>query len=75
MNIIMISRRTAVRSTKMASHAIALVSSRGVGEGSRMPKGTAKDDLPAGWRYERRSEKYSVWDDDKGWRYKSSTEV
>jgi len=75
MNIIMISRRTAVRSTKMASHAIALVSSRGVGEGPQIPKGTAKDDLPAGWRYERRSEKYSVWYDDKGRRYKSSTEV
>ena len=72
MNIIMISRRMAVRSTKMASHAVALVSSREVGEGSRMPKGIA---LPAGWRYERRSEKYSVWYDDKGRRYKSSTEV
>ena len=40
-----------------------------------MPKGTAKDDLPVGWRYERRSKKYSVWYDDKGRRYKSSTEV
>ena len=75
MNIIMISRHTAVRSTTMASHAIALVSSRGVGKGSQIQKGTAKDNLPVGLRYERRSEKCSVWYDDKGWRYKSSTEV
>ena len=40
-----------------------------------MPKGTAKNDLSAGWRYERRREKYNVWYDDKGRRYKSSTEV
>ena len=75
MNTIIISCCTAVRSTKMTSHAIALVSSRGVGEGSRIPKGTVKDDLPVGWWYDKRSKKYSVWYDDKGRRYKSSTEV
>ena len=31
--------------------------------------------LPPGWRQEKKSSKYTVWFDDKGNRYKSSSEV
>ena len=34
-----------------------------------------ESDLPAGWRFERKSDKYCVWTDDQGKRYKSSKDV
>lgn len=34
-----------------------------------------ESDLPEGWRFERKSERYCVWFDDQGRRYKSSKEV
>ena len=35
----------------------------------------SEDDLPTGWRCEKKSSKYTVWYDDKGNRYKSSVAV
>ena len=46
---------------------------RGRGLGSRMM--VSASDLPEGWRYERKSDKYCVWFDDKGRQYKSSKKV
>ena len=46
---------------------------RGSGLGSRMA--VSARNLPSGWRFERRSEKYCVWFDDQGKRYKSSRDV
>lgn len=45
----------------------------GSGLGSRMA--VSASNLPSGWRFERRSEKYCVWFDDQGKRYKSSKQV
>ena len=46
---------------------------RGVGYGSRFC--VSGSTLPQGWRRERRGEKYTVWYDSTGKRYKSSREV
>lgn len=46
---------------------------RGLGYGSRFC--VSATDLPPGWRRERRSDKYTVWFDENGTRYKSSREV
>ena len=46
---------------------------RGSGLGSRMA--VSSTDLPEGWRFERRSDKYCVWFDDRGNRYKSAKQV
>lgn len=46
---------------------------RGKGLGSRML--VSGSDLPEGWTFERKSDRYCVWIDDKGRRYKSSKEV
>ena len=46
---------------------------RGAGLGSRML--VPAIDLPDGWRFERRSDRYCVWFDDRGNRYKSVKEV
>ena len=46
---------------------------RGVGYSSRFR--VSDDNLPPGWRCERKSAKYTVWFDDRGNRYKSSVEV
>lgn len=46
---------------------------RGLGYSSRFC--VSEDDLPIGWRCEKKSSKYTVWYDDKGNRYKSSVAV
>ena len=46
---------------------------RGVGYSSRFR--VTEDALPPGWRQERKGAKYTVWFDEKGNRYKSSSEV
>ena len=46
---------------------------RGVGYSSRFR--VTESALPPGWRQEKKSSKYTVWFDDKGNRYKSSSEV
>ena len=46
---------------------------RGLGYSSRFC--VSEDDLPTGWRCEKKSSKYTVWYDDKGNRYKSSVAV
>ena len=46
---------------------------RGEGFGSRFA--VSMDDLPEGWQFEKRSEKFCVWFDDQERRYKSSKEV
>ena len=46
---------------------------RGTGQGSRMV--VSVGDLPEGWRFERRSDKFCVWFDDRGNRYKSAAQV
>ena len=51
----------------------ALNAKRGSGLGARMH--VLEDDLPDGWSFERKSERYCVWFDDQGRRYKSSKEV
>ena len=56
-----------------APGALAALQTRGVGYSSRFV--VSKDRLPPGWRQERKGPKYTVWFDNKGNRYKSSTEV
>lgn len=46
---------------------------RGLGYGSRFQ--VTINNLPPGWRCERKSSKYTVWYDAQGQRYKSSSEV
>ena len=46
---------------------------RGVGYGARFS--IQEKDLPPGWRCEKRSPKYTLWYDDKGHKYRSSSEV
>ena len=46
---------------------------RGKGIGSRLQ--VSEVDLPEGWRFERRSAKYSVWYDEQGKQYRSSKDV
>ena len=52
-----------------------LNSSRGLGRGSRIRRGTAAAELPEGWRIERQSSKCNVWYDEDGKRYRSSIAV
>lgn len=54
----------------MADH---LVQLRGMGYASRFK--VSADDLLPGWQQKRVSSKYTVWYDDNGKKYKSSTEV
>lgn len=51
----------------------ALNAKRGVGFGSRFL--VSAEDLPEGWQIEKHSDKFCVWFDDQGRRYKSSKEV
>lgn len=51
----------------------ALNAKRGVGFGSHFL--VSAEDLPEGWQVEKRSDKFCVWFDDQGRRYKSSKEV
>lgn len=51
----------------------ALNAKRGRGFGSRLL--VPCEALPEGWRFEKHSDKYCVWFDENGQRYKSSKEV
>ena len=55
------------------SRSSALHQHRGLGYSSRFC--VSEDDLPTGWRCEKKSSKYTVWYDDRGNRYKSSVAV
>ena len=46
---------------------------RGLGYASRFR--ISPEDLPPGWRQEKKSSRFTVWYDDKGTKYKSSVEV
>lgn len=59
----------------MADRSAAMNLKQGVGDGSRTPAAATSGNLPQGWRFERRSDKYCVWFDEAGKRYKSSSEV
>lgn len=45
------------------------------GKGIRSRLLVSDDELPVGWRFERRSAKYGVWFDEHGRQYRSSKEV
>lgn len=51
----------------------ALHQKRGLGYGSRFQ--VTLDNLPPGWRCEKKSSKYTAWYDAQGKRYKSSVDV
>ena len=51
----------------------ALNTNRGRGFGSRLL--VSPEALPDGWRFEKRNDKYCVWFDEKGKRYKSGTSL